>query len=83
VGFFKLMAMPMLTPFVVAFPGCQPLMDGMMANYMHWCAVEENLMPTQASAGCRSASISSSPGQLSARTSPLGSPPPPLGQIRP
>ncbi|CAL8464523.1 g4058 [Coccomyxa elongata] len=39
--FFKLMAMPLFTAFVVAFPGCQPLLDGMMANFIHWCTMED------------------------------------------
>lgn len=39
--FFKLMAMPLFTAFVVAFPGCQPLLDGMMGNFLHWSSLEE------------------------------------------
>lgn len=35
------MAMPLFTAFVVAFPGCQPLLDGMMANFIHWCTMED------------------------------------------
>ena len=41
VGFFKLIAIPMLAPFVLTFPGCQPLLDGVMANYAAWCNAEE------------------------------------------
>ena len=41
VGFFKLIAIPMLAPFVLTFPGCQPLLDGLMANYAAWCTAEE------------------------------------------
>lgn len=41
VGFFKLIAIPMLAPFVLTFPGCQPLLDGLMANYALWCSMEE------------------------------------------
>lgn len=41
VGFFKLIAIPMLAPFVLTFPGCQPLLDGLMANYAAWCTTEE------------------------------------------
>ena len=41
VGFFKLIAIPMLAPFVLTFPGCQPLLDGLMANYAAWCNAEE------------------------------------------
>lgn len=35
------MAIPMLVPFVLAFPGCQPLLDGLMANYSYWSFTEE------------------------------------------
>jgi hypothetical protein len=60
VVFFKLMAIPMLTAFAVAFPGWQLLMDGMMADYAHWAAAEEHQMP----AAKGSSSIPSSPSQL-------------------
>ncbi len=51
VNFFKLMAIPMLVPFVLAFPGCQPFLDGLMANYSYWCSAEETANKESAPAG--------------------------------
>ena len=45
------MAIPMLVPFVLAFPGCQPLLDGLMANYSYWCSAEETANKESAPAG--------------------------------
>ncbi|BDA49607.1 probable cAMP-specific 3',5'-cyclic phosphodiesterase 4C at C-terminar half [Coccomyxa sp. Obi] len=65
--FFKLMAMPLFTAFVVAFPGCEPLLDGMMANFIHWYTMEDVcLIPARPSVSLPCAlNQQGSPGQIS------------------
>ena len=41
VGFFEIVALPLLRSYVEVIPCAQPMLDGMLSNYEYWRSLEK------------------------------------------